>query len=384
MPISLYFDESGFTGPNLTDPDQPWFVYVGVALEDEYAHMIRSEAYSRFKLQASELKGSSLIRTIKGREAVSWILSRVCQHAGAVVANKQFSLAGKFFDYMIEPIIAEYNSIFYRIDFHKFVATHLAINSQVDNDHQELLGAFSKMMRRIDLAELDNVFRVWRGFSDLSPIGQLYTFSAGQRARIERELVVARSAVPMAHWLLELTTTALYCLLCHWGESDSSLDVYCDNSKSLLASEEFFSGFVGRTDKGYVKLSSAPPSSVVFNLNGPISLVDSRRSSGIQLADVLASALAFVLKRPDEPISKEWRSLCDLMIVNSIVPDRTLMDLRERTTFVNTQVLLELARSAGDRIALLERIPSIVQAATSIYPSYLQSIETELGVLGDS
>ena len=378
---NLYFDESGFTGANLVDPEQPWFVYVGVALEEEYAYAIRTEAYSRFRLQAPELKGAKLVKTTKGRKAISWILETVCQYARAVVADKRYALAGKFFDYMVEPIVSERNAVFYEIDFHKFVATHLAIGSQVDRNHQDLLMVFSKMMRKLDPAELENVFCVWKKLNESSPIGQLYNFSAHHRARIESELITARSTGPMANWLLELTGTALYCLLCYWGETDGSLNVYCDNAKPLVASTEFFDEFMGRSDKGYVQLSSAPPSSVIFNLNKPISLVDSRRSYGIQLADVLASTLAFTLKRPDEPISKEWRSLCDTMIVNSIVPDSTLMDLKERMTFINTQVLFELAGDNSDRIGLLEKIPSIIQTARLMYPYYLHSHEIESGGL---
>ncbi|WP_420613353.1 DUF3800 domain-containing protein [Candidatus Spongiisocius sp.] len=375
---NLYFDESGFTGANLADPEQPWFVYVGVALDEEEACLIHTEAYSRFRLQGSELKGANLIKTTRGRRALSWILGVVCEHARAVVADKRYALAGKFFDYMIEPILAERNATFYEIDFHKFVATHLFLASKTDKHHDELLMAFSRMMRRMDPGELDEVFSVWRRLEGLSPIGQLHKLSKLHREKIEGELGVARNAGPMANWTLELTATALYSLLCYWGETSDGLEVYCDNSKPLVASAAFFDGFIGRRDKGYVQLSSAPPSSIVFNLNKPVRLVDSRSSYGIQLADVLASTLAYTLKNPVEPISKEWRSLYGKMLVNSIVPDLTLMDLRERTTFINTQVLFELTDGSRDRVDLLKKMPIIVRMAKSMYPYYLHSLDAGL------
>lgn len=368
---SFYFDESGFTGPNLLDSDQPWFVYVGVSLNEDKAHNICVEAHTRFGLQGSELKGAALIRSNRGREALSWILGEVSPHARGVVADKRYALAGKFFDYMIEPIIAGRNGLFYAIDFHKFIATHLFMFSLTDRRHDALLRAFSDMARSMEIAELDKVYSIWRQLNGLSPVGMMYTFSARHRERVEDELLTARNAGAMAKWQLELTGTALYSLLCHWSDTPGGLEVYCDRSKPLAAMTDFFDGFIGRHDKGYVRLSSAPPSPILFNLKKPIFLVDSRNSFGIQLADVLASTLAFILKRPDVPESRRWRNICGSMIVNYIVPDKTLLDLAKRETFVNTWVLCEFSDESNDLIEILAKIPNSVRLATLLHPHYL-------------
>lgn len=48
----IYFDEAGFTGDNLLDPDQPYFVYAGVAIDENYAEDIHSEALSMLPIES--------------------------------------------------------------------------------------------------------------------------------------------------------------------------------------------------------------------------------------------------------------------------------------------------------------------------------------------
>ena len=38
------------------------------------------------------------------------------------LSNKRYALAGKFFEYIFEPVLAQKNRLFYERDFHKFVA----------------------------------------------------------------------------------------------------------------------------------------------------------------------------------------------------------------------------------------------------------------------
>ena len=54
---TIYLDEAGFTGNNMLDPAQPFFVYSGLALTKEQAAALHSEAVARFYLRGDELKG---------------------------------------------------------------------------------------------------------------------------------------------------------------------------------------------------------------------------------------------------------------------------------------------------------------------------------------
>ena len=58
---TIYFDESGFTGNNLLNLNQPAFVYASVAIDPQNASHLHSELVSRFQLQGKEMKGKNLV-----------------------------------------------------------------------------------------------------------------------------------------------------------------------------------------------------------------------------------------------------------------------------------------------------------------------------------
>jgi len=124
---TIYFDESGFTGNNLLNPNQPAFVYAGIAIDPDGASRLHTEVVSRFNIRSRELKGKNLVRTGKGREAISWLLSECRGIACIAISNKNYALAGKFYEYIFEPILQPQNSLFYAVGFHKFIANLLYV-----------------------------------------------------------------------------------------------------------------------------------------------------------------------------------------------------------------------------------------------------------------
>ena len=68
--------------------------------------------------------------------------------------------------------------------------------------------------------------------------------------------------------------------------------MYCDESKPIQEGLDFFDVFIGREDKPYLRFGDKPTSSFIYNLAGPINLVDSKASPGVQIADLLSSSLS--------------------------------------------------------------------------------------------
>jgi Protein of unknown function (DUF3800) len=66
MPQTIYCDESGFTGPYLSDKEQPHFVYTSVAISAESATELVRDARENFPIRSPEIKGSTLIKSAKG------------------------------------------------------------------------------------------------------------------------------------------------------------------------------------------------------------------------------------------------------------------------------------------------------------------------------
>ena len=370
---TFYFDESGFTGNNLLDPQQPVFVYAGVAIDEELASQIHADALSRFRINAQELKGANLIKYSRGRSAISWILDKVSQNAHVMVANKEYALAGKFFEYIFEPILTKHNSLFYAIDFHKFVATLLHLFSVAgDNDANDILADFAGMMSSMDPGQFEAVLSHLDRLDLSTPLGKILTFACCHEQRIKNELRVVRETGPVASWSLELSMTALHWLLISWGEQFEVLDVYCDESKPIEASRQFFDVFVGRKDKAYLRFGNQSSHSIIYNLEGPIKMVNSKESHGVQIADILSSSLAYALENPDEEIAKEWLSITKDVYANQIIPDSSYVDLMEKGTYVNTWVLNELVDRSVKGQDLFENMADIIAELVARYPQYIQ------------
>ena len=180
---TIFFDESGYTGNNLLSLDQPAFVYASVAIDLSDASMLHSEMFSRFKLKGEELKAKNLVKHKQGREAVSWLLNECKDVASIVVANKNLALAGKFFEYIFEPVLKTHNSWFYAVGFHNFVANFLYMLSAAKDKRAEyVLSRFEKLMRTLDADDLEqllnnsypNLFDLVKGNQHLNEMFQFY------------------------------------------------------------------------------------------------------------------------------------------------------------------------------------------------------------------
>ena len=371
----FYFDEAGYTGNNLLDPEQPVFVYAGVAMDSEHASELRSETLSRFRINALELKGANLLKRGNGRKAISWLLAESSQYSHVMVANKEYALTGKFFEYIIEPALAQRNSLFYTTGFHKFIATLLHVcHSTADPHVNKALKNFTEMMRSVNPEQLGSVLSPLGHFDQSNPLGMVFAFTLCHQNLIVRELEVMKGSNSVAKWPLELSMTALHWLLASWGEEFKVLDVYCDESKPVQEARHSFDAFIGREDKLYLEFGNLPSPFIGYNLAGPINLVDSKMSSGVQIADVLSSTLAYAYKNPDEETAKEWIDILKDVPANLIIPDMDDIDLKKRRTFVNTKILIELVRRSIEGENLFDEMDEFVLYVEELFPRYVEEV----------
>jgi hypothetical protein len=341
----IYFDESGFTGNNLLDPAQPVFAYAGVALNPTDALSLQSEMISRFQLRGNELKGKNLVQSKQGREAISWLLSEIKNSALITISNKNFALAGKFYEYVFEPVLRHNNSLFYAVGFHRFIATLLYVLFEAGSEHaRQILDDFEALMRTRDMSFLRPLLNPeGLGISFNNPLDQILTFGLCHVDKIKEEIDSLSEIEGVSRWALELTTTSLFWLLSLWSERFDTMEVCCDQSKPLYENQSAFDAMVGRTDRVYMKLGNQPEMALTYNLAGPIVFLDSKESPGIQIADVITSSIAQAYKNPEEDYSKEWlRSAKPMFTPTCIVPDLEDINLKKRDPFINGLILLEL------------------------------------------
>jgi hypothetical protein len=121
--LHVFCDEAGFTGNKLLDAEQEVFSYATVAIAPEEATEMVARVRRDFRLQGAELKGGSLVGRPQGKKVVTQIL-KLCEGRYLVAAHlKPYALACKFFEYIFEPAVSDFNSFSYGIDFHRVIST---------------------------------------------------------------------------------------------------------------------------------------------------------------------------------------------------------------------------------------------------------------------
>ncbi len=309
------------------DQEQPFFVYASLGLEEDEASAIHSELVDRFRIQGPELKGNTLTKRRQGKEAILWLWDRVGSRSKIAVAEKIFALAGKYFEYMFEPPLAKGNSLFYSIEFHKFIANFLYLSHRSgDPDTRQVLEDFENLMRTHDPEVVAKVLSSLDHLNTSDPLGAILAFSQLNLNSIKGEIMLLREHGEGTSWDLELSQTMVHWLLAHWGEEYEVLEAYCDESKPIESNINMFNQFIGRKDKAYIRLGGEPRPSLVYNLAGPMKLVDSKKYAGVQLADVLASSVAYFVKNREDDFSDRFFEITEgsLTLTLTSEPDEFL------------------------------------------------------------
>ena len=115
MITSVFCDDAGFTGDNLLNKEQPYFAYSAVAIEPDAAALLVQELRSRFPIQSDELKGSLLYARPFALDLFRWLSGELGQRATVALNDKLYSLSGKFFEYVFEPVVAKNSRFFYEL-----------------------------------------------------------------------------------------------------------------------------------------------------------------------------------------------------------------------------------------------------------------------------
>ncbi len=159
--VNVYFDESGYTGENLLSDNQPTFSYATVKITNAEAVELVNKILSKYpkQTQSGELKATTLLKSEKGIELISEVLIQIRNNIKISVSDKKYALAAKFFEYMIEPVIASKSSIFYNLNFHKYISNVLYMGLSIDNDElsKELFIIFQNLMRNKEKKYFDQL-----------------------------------------------------------------------------------------------------------------------------------------------------------------------------------------------------------------------------------
>jgi hypothetical protein len=284
------------------------------------------------------------------------------------VHDKRFALCAKFFEYIFEPVVASKNSMFYQLNFHKYIANSIYI-SYICNDSLvvEMLNIFEKLIRKKDTVYLDDLIELstntrYENCKSYDHIMKIISF-----IKIHKD-VISKEVSDLQQWTADLSITSLNALFSSWGESQQPIIAYCDKSKPINDQKEYFDSMIGRTEIIYSPFftDNGKPIPITYNLKS-IHLVDSKINHGVQLADIIATAASYSIKpyrSEDEFARKVNLLLLPRLVYGSVFPNFAEINLAQLDVQLNAIIFEELIYRSNNQVPILENLEFVI---SSIY-----------------
>lgn len=348
MPLTIFCDESGYSGGNLFLNDQAHFVYASVAIANDEAIDIVKKIHADSRTQKPELKFESLGKTPRGRVAVKWFLENHGQKVAIFHADKNYSAAAKFFEYTFEPVLRPKKPLFLEIGLHRFISM-LMFDAWASGETvaRELLSECQDLVRFNKPETLTRLLREPLHFcGGDNPLTAIAAFCYAYRKGIIREINELGADPDLERWTMDLSNTALTETFHHWGDGGEEIEVYCDESKPLAASAEHMRVLAtkGIPEEFQGHFSERP----IVRIPKPVEFLDNNTTMvAVQLADLMAGAARFVLSTPEDPEAQAFAPLIEPRCIdNCIYPQWQYIDTDLPQTELNIAVLYELGRRA--------------------------------------
>lgn len=143
MKYTLYLDESGYTGANWLDYDQPIFVFGGVLIREDLLEDIQKDFVNTFNV-IDEFKSSNYFYEPRHYRFANEYVLRLLEKGTIpffLVCEKRFLLAAKIIEYFFDPLYNNFlnNRLSYPNEFKKSLANIVCT-------HNECLTLFSDMI----------------------------------------------------------------------------------------------------------------------------------------------------------------------------------------------------------------------------------------------
>ena len=311
----IYFDEAGNSGNNLLDKEQPLFCYLG--FEDCDSNTIE-DFYSlkrKYKYKTDlEVKGASLSKSVTGQNFLIELWEKIGNHVKFVMHDKKFALACKMFEYVFEPVFCDVNTLFYQINFHKYIAISM-YNLFTNSNHsaEQLFTNFYAFIKNKGDKSL-NEYVTSCGIVKASPLFYFCEFCNQHKTEIASDIDFTDK---QDKYILDLTLTSLYNLLGVFSHgSPESMEVHCDNSKQIANEKGFWKAFINNTNIVYDTYFNSG-TQLTFNITQEPILEDSKKIIQLQISDLLASSVYQAHLHPETDFSKTIKKISQTAYVEA-------------------------------------------------------------------
>lgn len=289
---TIYVDEAGNTGQDLLNKDQRAFVLASNNYSTEQIQTLVSLFPKSDELHFAKLKDST-----EGRAALIKFLNHPLiseEHIECFTAHKEYATVGHIVDRLIEPVYYDQNIDIYQHGLNITLTNyiyHFGIGGIWDKSiFEPLLTSFIQMARKKGRDEIEH-------FYDLAE--SLFNSALTNEKALLLPVLESKNQIDdiLPHidkFSLDITLSAFYVLCDRWHKkTDKKLIIYQDNSKQIDHYREYIDFTtqlnMEKTTIGYDSRAMTYPTQIER-----LQMVSSANTSGVQLADLIASAVAFM------------------------------------------------------------------------------------------
>lgn len=306
-------DESGNTGSNICDKNQRYFILSAVSFSDDELNQLKTDINYPQELHFVKMKDS-----VAGRLAIKNLLNHSLinsQHVSYQFIDKNFCIYAQITDMIIEPVFHYIlNEDLYKQRMNIMMANCLHIFSE-KHSHKDLVDEFKRL------------FMVMMREQSTESISNFYNSVHQLKENTTNELIDLLVLIEMSEsilnyimiednkYCLDTTLTSLISLTNHWyNKYKTKIEIITDNSKQLAYQEHFITKLSNIKNECYVGYDTRKHTYPL-----PIykfSMVDSAKSFGVQIADMIASAVSFRCNESTKKYQKFHDELKELDFFN--------------------------------------------------------------------
>ncbi|KAA3615250.1 MAG: DUF3800 domain-containing protein [Calditrichaeota bacterium] len=292
---TIFLDESGYTGEDLLNTHQPFFVLASLDVSEVECNAYKKHYFS--KVKSKELKYSSLKKYKNQQDMIIDFLSSFLKKKDnyqICIAHKKYVLIQKLVDFLIEPFVHEMGEDLYlngqNIALSNLLYSSLpAFGGKIYFD--ELLIKFQIFIREQTILNYEKLFSLINQVSDNNDLNEILDL-----IRPSYEIIGHRLLELIPPNSLDLSFTFGLTTMAKWrnGSADDIVlihDQTSNMSKQIVEWKALMSGNLEEQTLGWDKRT----------LNLPINISEtkfcnSESWTGLQIADILAGASAHSAK----------------------------------------------------------------------------------------
>lgn len=315
----LYFDEAGYTGPDLTNKEQPYFTLASVSMtEDEIVRIKKDIGYDEW---GKELHFKSMYTNHQGRVMLDKIFNHTLMdndHILPSFANKRYCIYANIVNILVETLYYNIGINLYEGAKNLILANGLYYSAMLHSNRDlvtEFENSFVVMVREPSIESVANFYRTTdKLIYDIHTKDEfVYMLS-----EIPPTIQYIKEALTNNKFYIDLTIPLFSVSIQEWYKKIGNKEnVLFDSSEPFFANKEFLENLrdmdVPETVVGYGKGKHVFPLPV-----GNIKIAKSHEEFGIQIADVVASALNFALTPRNDKFVKYQNKIKLLPIFQNI------------------------------------------------------------------